>query len=163
MSISQATQAAVLASLHPELALRMTRVLASLGGRLVMQSGHRPPAEQAKLYDRGRKVVWSADWRVMQEIVVDRAKIVTFARPMSSAHNFSPSRAVDCVLDTTVVEVTQREGRLDMWCTATCDAREAWADYGAAVRSEGLVWGGDWRMRDLPHAELPAFLDPRWR
>lgn len=163
MTISQAKQNAVLASLHPELAERMGRALAAVGHRLVMLSGHRPPKEQAKLYEKGRRVVWSADWRVMSEAVVDRSKIVTNAVPMSSAHNYDPSRAVDCVLDTELVHVSEREGIPDMWCTSTREARKAWAEYGAAVKAEGLVWGGDWRMRDLPHAELESFRDPRWK
>ena len=32
-----------------------------------------------------------------------------------------------------------------------------WHLYGAAVREQGLAWGGDWkRFKDRPHAELPA-------
>lgn len=162
MTISQTKQTAARDLLHPELAARMARVLAACGGRLVMLSGHRPPKEQAALYDKGRKVVWSGDWRVMSELVVDQSKIVTNARPMSSAHNYSPSRAVDCVLDDTLVKVSIREGRPDLWCTSTREARKAWADYGAALKAEGLVWGGDWRMRDLPHAELPDFRAKVW-
>lgn len=160
--ISQAKQNAVLASLRPELAARMERVLKACGGRLVMLSGHRPPAEQAKLYEKGRRVVWSADWRVMSEAVTDRTKIVTNAVPMSSAHNYNPSRAVDCVLDVDKVHVTEREGVRDAWCTSTDEAKKAWADYGEAVKAEGLVWGGSWRMRDLPHAELVDFRGKQW-
>lgn len=29
-----------------------------------------------------------------------------------------------------------------------------WASYGVLVESKGLVWGGRWKMVDLPHAEL---------
>jgi hypothetical protein len=160
--ISKATQEAVRASLHPELAQRMDRVLKACGGRLVMLSGHRAPAEQARLYEKGRRVVWSADWRPISELIIDRAKIVTNARPMSSAHNYGPSRAVDCVLDPALVVVRERKGRPDLWETGTPEARAAWDAYGEAVRAEGLVWGGSWKMRDLPHAELLDFRSKQW-
>ena len=31
-----------------------------------------------------------------------------------------------------------------------------WGKYGDEVKRAGLVWGGDWRRPDRPHAELPA-------
>jgi len=31
--------------------------------------------------------------------------------------------------------------------------REWWETYGKAAKAHGLVWGGDWKMRDLPHVE----------
>ena len=33
---------------------------------------------------------------------------------------------------------------------------EAWQYAGSVVRFMGLVWGGDWKMRDLGHAEFPS-------
>jgi hypothetical protein len=33
---------------------------------------------------------------------------------------------------------------------------EFWRALGAAARDEGLVWGGDWKMRDLPHVQWGA-------
>lgn len=33
---------------------------------------------------------------------------------------------------------------------------EAWQYAGAVVKWMGLVWGGDWKMRDYGHAELPS-------
>lgn len=35
-----------------------------------------------------------------------------------------------------------------------------WARYGALVRAQGLIWGGDWTKPDRPHAELPAEVKP---
>ena len=29
-----------------------------------------------------------------------------------------------------------------------------WEKYGASARAHELIWGGDWKMRDLPHVEL---------
>lgn len=34
------------------------------------------------------------------------------------------------------------------------DAPELWDIYGEACRKAGLEWGGDWRSKDLPHAQL---------
>lgn len=31
-----------------------------------------------------------------------------------------------------------------------------WNALGVAARDEGLVWGGDWKMRDLPHVQWGA-------
>lgn len=29
-----------------------------------------------------------------------------------------------------------------------------WETYGRAAKAHGLEWGGDWKMRDLPHIQL---------
>lgn len=31
---------------------------------------------------------------------------------------------------------------------------EWWRKYGSAARAHGLVWGGDWKIRDMAHVEL---------
>lgn len=36
------------------------------------------------------------------------------------------------------------------------DDEHFWAYYGHLVRLRGLVWGGDWRQRDMVHCEWPA-------
>lgn len=155
-------QEALLAQCHPELRARIAKVLAAQGGRMVPLSAFRAPAEQARLYDHGRRVVWSGDWRILSESVIDRKRIVTHAAPMQSAHNFSPARAIDCVLNTALVDVTEREGVPDAWCTTTKQAADTWREFGALVVKHGLVWGGGWKMRDMPHAELPDFKSKQW-
>lgn len=155
-------QIALLDQCHPVLRERMSAILERLGGRMVPISAHRPPAEQARLYERGRRVVWSADWRILSEAVVDRKRIVTHAPPMQSAHNYKPARAIDCVLNTAVVDVGEREGVPDAWDTTSKQAVETWAEYGALVVAHGLIWGGGWKMRDMPHAELLDFRSKQW-
>jgi hypothetical protein len=155
-------QLALMEQLHPELRARMTEILERLGGRMVPISAHRPPSEQAKLYEKGRRVTWANDWRILNEAVVDRKRIVTHAPPMQSAHNYSPSRAIDCVLNTAIVDVGLREGVRDAWDTTTKQAVETWAEYGSLVVAKGLVWGGGWKMRDMPHAELLDFRGKQW-
>jgi hypothetical protein len=66
------------------------------------------------------------------------------------------------VLDPALVVVRERKGRPDLWETGTPEARAAWDAYGEAVRAEGLVWGGSWKMRDLPHSELLDFRSKKW-
>jgi hypothetical protein len=155
-------QLALMEQLHPELRARMTEILERLGGRMVPISAHRPPAEQAKLYEKGRRVTWANDWRILNEAVIDKSRIVTHAAPMQSAHNYKPARAVDCVLNTAIVDVGLREGVRDAWDTTTKQAVETWAEYGALVVAKGLVWGGGWKMRDMPHAELLDFRGKQW-
>lgn len=155
-------QLALLEQCHPELRARMTEILERLGGRMVPISAHRPPAEQAKLYEKGRRVTWANDWRILNEAVVDRKRIVTHAPPMQSAHNYSPSRAIDCVLNTSLVDVGLRDGVRDAWDTTSKQAVETWAEYGSLVVAKGLIWGGGWKMRDMPHAELLDFRGEQW-
>lgn len=33
-----------------------------------------------------------------------------------------------------------------------------WEKYGEQLEANGLIWGGRWKMSDLPHAELPVSL-----
>lgn len=155
-------QRAHLAALHPVLRERMEDILERMGGRMVPIDSHRSPEKQARLYDKGRRVVWGKDWSVLSEQVVDKRLIVTKAKPFESAHNYDPARGVDCVLNTAIVKVNKRDGVPDAWETGTKDAQTAWADYGALVVAKGLVWGGAWKMRDLPHAELVNFRGPEW-
>lgn len=155
-------QLALLDQCHPELRARMTEILERLGGRMVPISAHRPPSEQARLYEKGRRVVWANDWRILSEAVIDRKRIVTHAPPMQSAHNYSPSRAVDCVLNTALVDVGLREGVRDAWDTTSKQAVETWAEYGSLVVAKGLIWGGGWKMRDMPHSELLDFRGKQW-
>lgn len=157
-------QRAILETLHPALRMRVEHVLEGLEGRLVPLSGHRPPEEQAALFEKGRIVKWGANFAVLEAKVI--GKVVTNAPPFESAHNFSPSRAVDCVLNHRVVKVAEREwqGKMwpDLWDTKSKDAIAAWEDYGIHAKDVGLVWGGHWKMKDRPHVELPDFSSSTW-
>ncbi len=162
------TQAAIVAQLHPALRLRLEHILAGLEGRLVPFAGHRKPEEQARLYEKGRTVVWGEGWSIVDQAIVDKKKVVTYAPPFKSAHNFSPARACDCVLNPAAfpagLAVVEHAGRKypNLWDTKTPEAKAAWEDYGIHAREVGLVWGGDWKMKDLPHVELPNFASDEW-
>lgn len=127
-----------LTDLHPRMQEQARRVLdlaREAGCDLLVTCTLRSMDEQARLYAQGRTAP---------------GPIVTKARPGESAHNFG--LAMDCV--------PMRDGK-PVWSTKLAADRALWTAYGAAVRAAGLVWGGDWRFVDLPHAEFPAWKDYR--
>lgn len=158
------TQNSILEQLHPELRERIERVLMQLSGRLVPLCGHRDPHVQLERYKVGRIVKLAEDGLTVLSSTRTGGRIVTKALPMQSPHNYDPALAVDCVLDPDRVMVGPHpeNPRLpNLWETRAkyTEATKAWADYGAAVRAAGLVWGGDFKgLKDLPHAEMP-----RWK
>jgi hypothetical protein len=157
-------QNALLEQCHPVLLERISVVLGRLGGRMVPISAHRSPGQQAAIYQFGRtRIAWAPDWSILSGgEVIKGQRTRTKAAPMQSAHNFDPARAIDCVLNTALVDVGERDGVADAWCTSTKQAADTWREYGALVVEVGLVWGGSWKMRDMPHAELPEFRSERW-
>lgn len=167
-------QLAILDTLHPALKARALLVLDRIGWRLVPLSGHRTVEEQARLYEKGRAVVWGPQWTIKSETVTSKKAIVTNApprlvAPFDSAHCYKPARAVDCVLNPIVIgaanlRTTTFAGKTypDLWDTRSPDAVRAWDDYGEAAKEVGLVWGGTWRMRDMPHVELPDAKGKLW-
>lgn len=164
-----AKQLAIMTQLHPALKGRMTHVLEVVEGRFVPLAGYRSNEEQAKLYEKGRTVVWGPDWTIVSEVVTAKKSIVTNAPPGKTAHNFSPARGVDCVLNPAVIgadklSTTTFAGKTypNLWDTKSPAAVEAWRDFAKAVKDTGLVWGGDWRMRDMPHCELVRFASSEW-
>ena len=165
-----AKEQAILTSLHPELRARIDRVLSAMGGRMSPFCGVRSAKEQADLFAQGRKVVWGKDFEVVSHVIINKELVRTNAKPWSSAHNWTPSRAVDCVLNTQIVKANPRKGYTvpDLWDTTAPEAAATWKDYARLVKAEGLVWGGDFKSKsgkplvDMPHAELPDFRDEKW-
>lgn len=118
-----------LAQVHPELAARMARVLAAveaIGHPMTITAGLRTLEEQQRLYAQGRTMP---------------GPVVTNCDGVRKPSNHQGGRAVDCAF--------MVDGQ-PSW-----DTRLPWTLYGEAVRVVGLVWGGAWKLRDLPHAELP--------
>jgi peptidoglycan L-alanyl-D-glutamate endopeptidase CwlK len=118
-----------LAGVDPAVATRVQRVLdamAALGFPMMVVAGLRTVAEQQALYARGRTAP---------------GRIVTYADGVTKPSHHQSGRAVDCVF--------LADGK-PSWAEG-----HPWAAYGACAEAVGLVWGGRWRMRDLPHVELP--------
>ncbi len=90
-------------------------------------------------------------------------KTVTNARAGSSPHNYGV--AVDFIL------IPREHGFWEGEDAATGPwddghvggrlvrplVKLAWERYGRAVREAGLTLGGDWKWKDMPHAELPMW------
>ena len=107
--------------------------------RLLVTCTHRLPAEQFKLYQVGRRQIADGSW------VVDDDASTSILTQLDgfvkiSNHNMLPARAIDFAV---IVN-----GKV------TWDYRE-YVPVGALAVEEGLVWGGNWKMKDYPHCELP--------
>jgi peptidoglycan L-alanyl-D-glutamate endopeptidase CwlK len=91
----------------------------------------RTAAEQAELYARGR---------------TKPGRIVTYAKPGSSAHNFG--LAYDCV---------PLRGGKAVWGAKGADL-DLWWHVGRIGKSLGLEWAGDWtKFKEFPHFQIPQW------
>jgi peptidoglycan L-alanyl-D-glutamate endopeptidase CwlK len=119
---------------HPVLAEKITKVLVAmfdLGFPMVITAGLRTAEQQHALWQKGRD---------------EQGEIVTYADGYLKKSNHQEredgyGHAVDLAF---------LVGKQPSWAET-----HPWALYGLMVKSQGLVWGGDWKMRDRPHAELP--------
>jgi peptidoglycan LD-endopeptidase CwlK len=85
----------------------------------------RDEEDQRRLYAQGRDVP---------------GRIVTYAQPGQSAHNWRPSLALDFFF---LID------RIACWDSAL------YKQMGAIVNAMGLTWGGS--FGDMPHVEVPGF------
>lgn len=97
---------------------------------ILVYSGLRTFVEQNAEYAKGRTILKTADGK--------RQAKVTKAMAGQSYHNYG--LAFDCA---PVVN-----GKIDWSGTSS-----PWRSLGALGKSLGLTWGGDWKMKDLPHFE----------
>lgn len=151
----------LLSDAHPLLASLVREVMDEYARRfppwcLVITSVHRTIAEQEALYSQGR-VASRLELNAVRERagmppIYDDAeahRIVTNVR--NSKHNRTPSQAVDLAV------AIDHDGPLGPlkpvidWHTAS-----RYESMGEIAKRHGLVWGGDWRQRDLCHVELPV-------
>lgn len=147
-----------LADAHPLLAEKAREVMAEYARRfqpwcLVITSVWRSPELQEALYCQGR--VSKIELNAVRERVNlppiydddEAARIVTWTR--ASRHNRTPSEAVDFAV---AIDPDGPLGpikpRID-WLTSS-----RYEAMGEIAKAHGLVWGGDWRRRDLCHVEL---------
>lgn len=122
-----------LVGVHPELAARVLRVLAAmeaLGFPMMITAGVRSAAQQKALWDQGRS---------------KPGPIVTYLDGVKKKSNH---QAKEDGLGYAVDAVFLVDGK-PSW-----DLQLPWSAYGAAAKALGLVWGGDWKMRDYPHVEF---------
>ena len=104
-------------------------ICAAEGIDLLIYCTLRTAGEQAELYSRGR---------------TKPGRIVTYAKPGSSAHQFG--LAYDCV--------PLRAGK-PVWNAKGADL-ELWQRVGRIGKSLGLEWAGDWTsFKEFPHFQVP--------
>ena len=149
--------------LTPEMALKANQVkaiCASQGVDLLIYYTLRSLKEQAVLYRQSRTVeeinrkVYQLRSRgfgflatVLIEVGPQSGPWATNAAPGESWHNYA--EAFDAV---------PVKDKKPLW---DYDKNKAsWDVYGAAVEKTGLVWGGKWRARDYPHAQLQRGANP---
>lgn len=123
-----------LGHLYPPFLERMLELLADCrrqGADYFAVSGYRTYSEQDELYALGRS---------------KPGQVVTHAQAGASSHNFG--LAVDLVRD----GIVDRRGLQPDWRPASYDL------LGARAPAFGLVWGGTFTHRDLPHVQLPRYL-----
>ncbi len=150
----------LLSDAHPVLAEKVRTLQAQYAKRfapwyLVITSVHRTPLEQEALYAQGR-VVSKLELNAIRERAGmppiydenEAHRIVTKTR--HSMHNRTPSEAVDLAVAIDPDGATgPLKPRID-WMTAS-----RYEAMGELAKGLGLVWGGDWKQRDLCHVELP--------
>lgn len=133
-----------LAQVHPELIKRMLRVLASMEGighPMKITDGFRSAEDEAKLFAEGRTTIGpNPDPQHPLGRTVTNCDGV-HGKSNHQAHADGYGHAVDA---TFVVNGQPR------W-----NDSDPWDHYGVALKMEGLLWGGDWKHPDKPHAELP--------
>lgn len=130
-----------MSGVHPNLKEKVIRILTSmdsLGFPMMVTDGVRTQEQQQRLYAQGRTVP---------------GRIVTYADGVTKHSNHQAKmdghgHAVDCCF---LVDADS-DGDVD---DPSWDAKRPWALYGLMAQTLGLVWGGAWKMRDLPHVELP--------
>ena len=115
-----------------------------------MEFTHRLDVFKREMERRGRGFQWGERFRTMarqgQLYAQGRTTpgpIVTKAKPGQSAHNFRLGQDIIPMLDghRCLGAKLQRVGY--------------WNDVREASRLAELTWGGNWRMRDYLHLELP--------
>ncbi len=132
-----------LSEVCPDLAVRWTNVQKEFksahGLTLRITEGVRTFAQQWAVWGQGRVKNKSGVWSIS-----DIRKIVTFARPGESYHQYG------LALDVAFVGVDPYLQKLPK-----LQSDLLWLDYGRLCRNNHLVWGGDWKKRiDRPHCEI---------
>lgn len=150
----------LLSDARPELAEKVRKLLEEYARRfapwyLVITSVWRSPMEQEALYAQGR-VASKTELNAIRERAgmppiydEDEAhRVVTWVR--HSRHNRTPSEAVDLAV---AIDPDGTAGPMKPRIDWTSESR--YEAMGEIAKRLGLVWGGDWKRRDLCHVELP--------
>lgn len=110
------------------------------GHSLIVTCTHRPPTEQFALFQKGRRNLADGSWVLDED---PKTSVVTYCdgTVKISRHNKKPAEAIDFAV---VIA-----GKVS-W-----DPRE-YEPVGKLAAQRGLIWGGNWKMKDYPHLEIPT-------
>lgn len=131
-----------LTSVIPELAALWKRVFNSMWAQHEMKmkitDSYRSMNKQNQLYSLGRCKAQNGQW-----LIIDSRKIVTWALPGSSYHQYA------LAVDACFVGADPYLERIDKK-----HAQFLWSEYGRMCIANGLEWGGSWHHPDRPHCQL---------
>lgn len=122
--------------LHPVYLPKFNALRNILGAHWQPYSGVRSFANQTDLYNRGRSPALKS------------FKIVTNAQAGESSHNWG------CGSDWAPMRIDPKNSLNNSFYWPDL-SDPIWREYEDAVKTVGLVWGGDFKMKDGPHNELP--------
>lgn len=135
-----------LAGCMPEFVERLVAITAAAaeqGVHITWTSGLRTFQEQATLYRQGRDAAGR---------IVEPKRVVTFARPGFSWHNFGLAADFALVTDDATLEWS---GLADLDADGVVD----WLEVGRCAEAAGCIWGGRWpKLVDMPHVQWTADL-----
>lgn len=150
-----------LTTADPQLARMVKELMAAYARRffpwfLMITNVSRDPLEQEALYAQGR-VGSKMELNAIRERAglppiyneKEAHRIVTWTR--NSRHNRIPSEAVDLAV---AIDPDGPDGPLKP--VIDWDDIARYEAMGELAKEIGLVWGGDWKNRDLCHVELPV-------
>lgn len=124
-----------LKGVHPKLVEKLVRVyeaMDKLGKPMFVIEGLRTDERQRALYALGR---------------TSPGQIVTYKDGVVHKSRHQPGEdGLGRAVDSAFIPNGIRDPFSPRW---------PWEEYGRLLEAEGLLWGGRWKMADLPHAELP--------
>lgn len=134
---------------HPVFRRKAKAVLADV-------RGHELPLYVVEVFrTRGRQRMLYAQGRTDAQL-----RAVGFTEKEIAAYRRAGYSADKPVVTNSVSPYAHGRG-LAMDCAWLVDGRvrwdapaEWWEKYGSAAKAHGLIWGGDWKMRDMAHVEL---------
>lgn len=137
---------------------------APAGVSLLIYCTYRSPEEQARRFRQGRSLAQIHERAVQLERTYGRpdlAAILRHAAPQRGKRrvtNAGPGQSIHQYRGA-FDAAPLRDGEI-VWGTRATEDVALWRLYGECVMGAGLVWGGNWRRRDMPHAQQR---DISWR
>jgi peptidoglycan L-alanyl-D-glutamate endopeptidase CwlK len=138
----------LLATCHKDLQLIFNSAIADKDISIIY--GHRSVSEQFELFKKGRKLI-NGIW-----VVYKPKEIVTYkdGKEKKSEHNYIPSKAIDAVewfKEKPHIRWKDKNSFFELNNVLQEHARFL---FNVGKIDHRLVWGGNWKMKDLPHWQI---------